>query len=892
MTTRTPEKMAEMPDLPREFGDDGGHFYRYYDELAEEYDENLVKNLKAQLDGILIFAGLFAGVNSTFLVFTLPQLSANPADDTNALLLQIALGSNSSITSTADLPSASFLPSPRIYLVNVLFSASLMLALFSSLLAVLGQQWIVYYRKQGGGGPDDRRWEQLRRYLGAKRWRLELVLDDLVPSLLQLGLVLFCIAFALHLGTLSQSLNRIIVSLLSVTAATMFAMATCAAFDPWCPFKQPSSRIAQSVASAVLAFAISFAIYSIGVFAIMASNIINAIWPNVIYLYGSWQGGVLEYAKSFIPEVTTCYRLLMSPRFQSAKDPDDLKIEALRRVICTSEDRNALIYAAMNLQVLRHKHTLSSLAKDHVIGLRLSALQEAAMEETRHGRSSNRYSLIQSKIFSTSYFHFMISTSSDPFIWRSGGILGIQFTAPVWTDFEEMSHLLEGSLLAINTSYDQCSHYETLLFSIRVAYMILESAKNHSLPDLQTTFKTVPGKSAGNYDLRLGFMVASAMLFLRQSTEEEWAVQNYQPQDKFLTALFAAYREPSERVMFDTISRALATVNGQWRGKPDHEIYVWLFELCQSPGRKDISEFDQHTVLEHVDDNLLSLENRVREEGASEIDRQHGRDCQNRYVQAVAGFCADQNYSSQRTWSLISAPVERYLKSVKELMENHSGHPENSKTLDLLLRMESVFAEPQPVGVSASDSNPAQSILSSNFRQLLDQIGLSVPEKALVSTERNGLQLATAHDDGKRVGLPTITPGFLRSPAQLSHEEGAEELSLTLLLPSKIMDINVDDKGEGAQLATDSEIVDTIGEQLCKDPAVKSIMAYFDANPDHAPAQLRKEMSDRILNKGLLRFRNRIYVPNNEDIKRAILQLYHDSIIAGHGGQASITGHP
>ncbi|KIO18101.1 hypothetical protein M407DRAFT_246568, partial [Tulasnella calospora MUT 4182] len=68
------------------------HFYRYYDELADEIDEDLVKSLKAQLDGILIFAGLFAGVNSAFLALTLPQLSADPADDTNALLLQIALG--------------------------------------------------------------------------------------------------------------------------------------------------------------------------------------------------------------------------------------------------------------------------------------------------------------------------------------------------------------------------------------------------------------------------------------------------------------------------------------------------------------------------------------------------------------------------------------------------------------------------------------------------------------------------------------------------------------------------------------------------------------------------------------------------------------------------------
>ncbi|KIO19983.1 hypothetical protein M407DRAFT_221752 [Tulasnella calospora MUT 4182] len=48
----------------------------------------MVKGLKEQLDGMLIFAGLFAGVNSAFLALTLPLLSADPSDDISALLAQ------------------------------------------------------------------------------------------------------------------------------------------------------------------------------------------------------------------------------------------------------------------------------------------------------------------------------------------------------------------------------------------------------------------------------------------------------------------------------------------------------------------------------------------------------------------------------------------------------------------------------------------------------------------------------------------------------------------------------------------------------------------------------------------------------------------------------------
>ncbi|KIO20005.1 hypothetical protein M407DRAFT_37443, partial [Tulasnella calospora MUT 4182] len=111
-------------------------------------DEDLTNGLKEQLDGLLVFAGLFAGINSAFLALTLPLLSSDPADDTNALLtqnnailMQLATGRNDSLPISSDLPSSSFSPSNNILAVNVLFSLSLTFALISSFLAVIGRQW-------------------------------------------------------------------------------------------------------------------------------------------------------------------------------------------------------------------------------------------------------------------------------------------------------------------------------------------------------------------------------------------------------------------------------------------------------------------------------------------------------------------------------------------------------------------------------------------------------------------------------------------------------------------------------------------------------------------------------------------------------------------------------
>ncbi|KAG8963215.1 hypothetical protein FRC00_007280 [Tulasnella sp. 408] len=206
----------EIPDPPHEFGQDGGKFYCHYDALAQEIDDDMTGGLKEQLDEMLIFAGLFAGVNTAFLALTIPLLSADPADDTNALLaqnkailMQLVAGRNDTVPTDSILPSAAFSPSHDIFLINALFSLSLAFAILSSYLAVLGRQWLVYYRKRGGGGPDRQRWEQLKRFLGAERWKLEPILDDVFPSLLQIGLIIFCASLVLYLRHLSPDISLI-----------------------------------------------------------------------------------------------------------------------------------------------------------------------------------------------------------------------------------------------------------------------------------------------------------------------------------------------------------------------------------------------------------------------------------------------------------------------------------------------------------------------------------------------------------------------------------------------------------------------------------------------------------------------------------------------------------
>ncbi|KAG9038112.1 hypothetical protein FS837_001314 [Tulasnella sp. UAMH 9824] len=405
-------RLTSIPEVPKTFGEDGGNFYRYYDALADELDEDMVKSLKSQLDGILIFAGLFAGVNSAFLALTLPDMKADPADDTNALLLQLVTGGNSTIRSADDLPSATFTPSANIFPINVLFSLSLTLAIISSFLAVLGQQWLVYYRKRSGGGAEYQRWEQLRRYLGAKRWRLEAILDDILPVLLQSSLVIFCVALAFYLRTLSETICYIIATPMVVAVTILFLVAIAASWDKWCPFKSPLSHFLQIIGQFIRnhwpLYYLVLALISIPYFLSVLVTGIMSQAKEIIRTaenFGTEYLGnrsrvprsLLKFCKTHLEELFEDVELAVAP--WSGEGATYLKAVAAKRMLCTSEDFNALIFTAINIQAIAEREGTHYLLDD----------------DTVHGRF---YELCQSpeaalaSVFSDTFPHLLLRSSS------------------------------------------------------------------------------------------------------------------------------------------------------------------------------------------------------------------------------------------------------------------------------------------------------------------------------------------------------------------------------------------------------------------------------------------------------------------------------------------------
>ncbi|KAG8921317.1 hypothetical protein FRC01_000313 [Tulasnella sp. 417] len=356
----------DVPEPPQEFGQDGGRFYRCYDAIADEIDD-MTQGLKEQLDGMLIFAGLFAGVNSAFLALTLPLLSADPSDDTNALLaqnnailMQLLMGRNDSVPANPVLPSTGFSPSHDIFTINTLFSLSLAFAIISSFLAMLGRQWLVYYRKRGGGGPDARRWTQLKRYLGAERWGLEPILDDVLPSLLQIGLIIFCASLILYLRRLSPAISLIVGIPMYLGLAFFVGSGLCIIWDKFCPFHSPLSHLIL-LAARGLPWIRGTARF------MMAFLKQNDEWKyNYRYEVRRFRSQVLH-----LP-FAAWFHILRKGREEETLA--SLQAVALHRTISTSDDSIVLLTAAANVPAIRDPVLLNQVLKDSDFENRLSNL--------------------------------------------------------------------------------------------------------------------------------------------------------------------------------------------------------------------------------------------------------------------------------------------------------------------------------------------------------------------------------------------------------------------------------------------------------------------------------------------------------------------------------------
>ncbi|KAJ7618790.1 hypothetical protein FB45DRAFT_932471, partial [Roridomyces roridus] len=230
-----------MPAKSSEFGPTGtADIPLVAADLWALYLENANKRAAARaelwnrsLGAFLLFAGLFAGVVSSFVISGAGGLQSDP---------QVNLLQNISATlsHTGATHSASGFPSTTV-VINFLWFSSLTFTLISALAAVLAQTWLANFSfipTEGFNGAMER-WIHDDK---AHRWRLHKAITW-ITVLIQLSLFLFLAGFALQAVADDRSLGWLIVAFVGFTLVMYIIITVLPWISPKTPFRTPFSDL-------------------------------------------------------------------------------------------------------------------------------------------------------------------------------------------------------------------------------------------------------------------------------------------------------------------------------------------------------------------------------------------------------------------------------------------------------------------------------------------------------------------------------------------------------------------------------------------------------------------------------------------------------------------------
>ncbi|KAF9031119.1 hypothetical protein BDZ89DRAFT_949057, partial [Hymenopellis radicata] len=197
--------VARFPD-PEPYGEElapNARAYRVYVEEAAAFDENMVGQSRDGLDVMLVFAGLFSAVVTSFLVQVSQNLQAD-FSEMSALLLhdllvvQLAMvdGGTVNVTTPSINPAEKFEPDVLDIWINGLWVVSLVTSLVVALAAVLVKQWLHRYMTFRSGTPRLRSHVRQFRFMGLEKWRVRIIIG-MLPIIMHISLMLFFAGLAL-----------------------------------------------------------------------------------------------------------------------------------------------------------------------------------------------------------------------------------------------------------------------------------------------------------------------------------------------------------------------------------------------------------------------------------------------------------------------------------------------------------------------------------------------------------------------------------------------------------------------------------------------------------------------------------------------------------------------
>ncbi|KAF8145160.1 hypothetical protein K438DRAFT_1484263, partial [Mycena galopus ATCC 62051] len=197
------QKYAEDPPL-KELDLEARVWHVYNDE-GSLVDSDMMAEFGDNLDILLVFAGLFSAVLTTFVAQTSQALSPDATAISNSILLELVALQRAEANGTSFdfIPPAitSFTVALTDIWVNGLWFTSLALSLSTALLAVLAKQWLHQYSSVITGSPRERALIRQFRYTSFEQWGVQSIIG-LLPTILHLSLFLFMAGLVVFLYAL------------------------------------------------------------------------------------------------------------------------------------------------------------------------------------------------------------------------------------------------------------------------------------------------------------------------------------------------------------------------------------------------------------------------------------------------------------------------------------------------------------------------------------------------------------------------------------------------------------------------------------------------------------------------------------------------------------------
>ncbi|GJE95412.1 hypothetical protein PsYK624_115960 [Phanerochaete sordida] len=205
-------------------------------------DTQKVDDTKEDIDTLLVFAGLFSAVVTTFLVATYPSLQPDNTDELVFLMRQ-SLAQNYSFVDGVLRPMAPFPNDPPFEIplwalrVNGLWFASLIVSLSTASFGMLVKQWLIeYVAMEQWISPEEQLRARQYRLPGLRHWKV-FEIAAVLPLLLHISLGLFFVGLSFYTAAANETIGRATFTL--VAGWAFFALLTLVAplASPRCPYK-------------------------------------------------------------------------------------------------------------------------------------------------------------------------------------------------------------------------------------------------------------------------------------------------------------------------------------------------------------------------------------------------------------------------------------------------------------------------------------------------------------------------------------------------------------------------------------------------------------------------------------------------------------------------------